>query len=704
MNKIKRLILVFSIVTPILFLFQNCGEGLDSSDEASLALLSDDPLSKVPPTVNITTKLNKYIPISVVNIEFNGNDAFQNIITNFECAVNGETFFKCTSPLKLSALEEGDYVLEVKAVDLFKNATVESITWVVDYTPPRVLINNPPTLTGSRNLNIKFDSSDNISGIKTLNCKLNNNVIRPCTSPLNFVDLEEGQYNLSIMAEDKAGHAFMSNTVNWQISRAAPTLNLTASPAANTKSRNAQFTMNANGPDGVRDYRCRINGGEFAVCAKSVSYSNLPEGNNFFEFRIVNNLGIVSQIHRYNWKIDTVQPNLSFTSTPASRTLANFANFTFNATDSGSTIGSILCSLDGGTFAACSTPYNLSSLSVGSHTLIVRAIDKATNQRQISYSWTRNAEANCIGVGPCITSPKALVSNQSGQKLYSISAGSKSIVEIDLATGNRRTVSSTNIGRGPALNDPRDLIISSDDLRLYLVDAGLDALVVINIANGNRRIISNASIGVGPNFVNPIALVYNPSTQHALVLDNSSNRKLIIQVDLENGERTNISGSNVGTGDQLSNPRDMVLNANSNALFIIDTAYNGLRRVDLANNGNRSYYAPTGTTGINISNSMRLERNTSGDRYYISLNQTSNTIVEINMTNGQRRRVSNLNSIFYQENAITGMSVNPNTTKLHVLGSSTRNFTEVDIANGTTRTLFPINRTSTNVFDNNQNR
>ncbi len=703
MIRFGRSVFIFVLITSALFFFQNCGEGFDSSQEASIAFLKNDPLSSVPPVMNITTNVGRYIPQSILNVEFNAQDSFKNIITEFQCAINGEAFSRCQSPLRLTSLEDGDYVLEVKAIDIFKNETIESISWTVDFTAPRVIVNDPPPLTGSRNLNISFTASDNLSGLDRLECSLNGVIINPCTSPLNFLNLEPATYNLSIVAFDKAGHQFLSNTVNWQISRAAPTLNLSRRPPSSTNSRQAEFTMLAEGPDGVRDFQCRLNGAQLEICNASVSYSNLPEGNNLFEFRIVNQLGVASQMYRYNWTVDTIAPGLEFSTTDPPSTINNHARFTFNATDSGSRISTIECSLDGGAFTTCATPHNFSGLDLGPHTLVVRATDNATNRRQISRSWTRVAESNCIGLGPCLHSPRALVSNASGQKLYSINVANNAIIEIELATGNRKTVSSVSMGIGPQLEMPRDLIISPDNQRLYVIDAGIDALLSINLLNGDRTIVSNANRGTGPNFINPVALVFNPAAQNILVLDNSSGRKIIIQADLDTGVRTNMSGVNVGTGDQLSNPRDMVINANSNALFITDTAYNGLRRVDLAN-GNRSYFGPAGTTGISISNSLRLERNASGDRYYVSLNQSSNTIVEINMTNGQRRRVSNGSIIFLQENSITGMSVNPNTTKLHIVGNTTRNFSEVDIANGTISALFAINTAPITSYINDRDR
>src|SRR5262249_58593905 len=66
------------------------------------------------------------------------------------------------------------------------------------------------------------------------------------------------------------------------------------------------------------------------------------------------------------------------------------ASFTFSGTDSGTGVASFECKLDGGSFAACTSPKSYSSLADGSHTFQVRAIDGAGNvdPTPASFTWT----------------------------------------------------------------------------------------------------------------------------------------------------------------------------------------------------------------------------------------------------------------------------------------------------------------------------
>jgi hypothetical protein len=82
-------------------------------------------------------------------------------------------------------------------------------------------------------------------------------------------------------------------------------------------------------------------------------------------------------------KIDTRAPNTAITSGPADNAeiAASSTSFGFAATDPnpGSGVASSECRLDGGAYAACASPKNLTGLSVGLHTFEVRATDAAGN-------------------------------------------------------------------------------------------------------------------------------------------------------------------------------------------------------------------------------------------------------------------------------------------------------------------------------------
>src|SRR5262249_18313856 len=100
---------------------------------------------------------------------------------------------------------------------------------------------------------------------------------------------------------------------------------------------------------------------------------------------------------------DTIAPDTTLVSTPASVSKSASAAFTFNGGDSGSGVASFESSLDGAAFAAATSPLTLNGLADGSHTFQVRARDAAGNvdASPASYTWTVDATA------PVITAPAA---------------------------------------------------------------------------------------------------------------------------------------------------------------------------------------------------------------------------------------------------------------------------------------------------------
>ena len=77
-----------------------------------------------------------------------------------------------------------------------------------------------------------------------------------------------------------------------------------------------------------------------------------------------------------NTPADTTPPDTSIASGPSGTISSSSASFSFSATEAGS---SFECKLDAGSWAACSSPRELTGLSEGSHNFSVRAKDAAGN-------------------------------------------------------------------------------------------------------------------------------------------------------------------------------------------------------------------------------------------------------------------------------------------------------------------------------------
>src|SRR5207244_12869847 len=77
----------------------------------------------------------------------------------------------------------------------------------------------------------------------------------------------------------------------------------------------------------------------------------------------------------YSWTVDTAAPSASITAQPANPTNATGASLSFTGSDNVTPAGSLSfqCSLDGGAFAACTSPKSYSGLADGAHSFDVKA-------------------------------------------------------------------------------------------------------------------------------------------------------------------------------------------------------------------------------------------------------------------------------------------------------------------------------------------
>ena len=149
----------------------------------------------------------------------------------------------------------------------------------------------------------------------------------------------------------------------------------------------------------VTSYECSLDSATFATCTSAQSLSGLAVGPHTFRVRAKDAAGNVDATPAScAWSVaapaDTTPPDTSITAAPASGT-ATSVSIAFTGTDNVTAAASLTyeCSLDGSAYAACTSPFTASGLSVGSHTFGVRAKDAAGNidATPATASWTLTA-------------------------------------------------------------------------------------------------------------------------------------------------------------------------------------------------------------------------------------------------------------------------------------------------------------------------
>jgi hypothetical protein len=139
----------------------------------------------------------------------------------------------------------------------------------------------------------------------------------------------------------------------------------------------------------------------YAACTSPYSAVGLAEGPHTFFVRTVG--GTPGTPATYDWTIDLTVPDTTITGGPSGLSKDAAPQFTFSSSEQ----GTFQCSLDGGAYQACSSPDAVAGLKDGSHTIAVRAVDRAgnTDPTPATRTWTRDTRAPAkpdVVIGPAL--------------------------------------------------------------------------------------------------------------------------------------------------------------------------------------------------------------------------------------------------------------------------------------------------------------
>jgi hypothetical protein len=242
----------------------------------------------------------------------------------FECALDDSRFGRCHSPRRYEGLAAGPHRFRVRSVDSAGTHDPTPATRLFS-----IVAKPPPVITGYGQDGLPEPALE-----------------ADVEPPQVFVDLGP----LGLTADDKPAFTFYADepaSFECSIDQGAPTFGPCASP----------YEPGAPLSDG--DYT-------FRVRAKDTAGNQSTEATREFT-------------------VDTTPPTVSITAGPSGTVSSNAASFSFS-TGGGAAI--VLCKLDSGTSAICTSPKTYNNLADGSHSFEVVAIDAAGNPASASRGWT----------------------------------------------------------------------------------------------------------------------------------------------------------------------------------------------------------------------------------------------------------------------------------------------------------------------------
>ena len=296
----------------------------------------------------------------------------------FQCSVDNAAFTACTSTHTVSpALGEGAHNIRVRAIDTAGNvdATPAVRNFTVDLTPPDTAITGGPTgPTSDATPTFNFNSPD---ATATFQCRVDAQPFAACTSAHTTAALGDGPHTFQVRALDTAGNLDPTPAQRaFSVETSAPDTSITSGPSGPTNDSTPTFEFDSSEPGGT--FRCRIDSAALAPCTSPFTpAAPLGDGPHTFTVEASDLAGNADPSPASRaFTVDTAPPETTIDSGPAGLTTDSTPTFAFSSDDPGATFE---CSLDGGPFASCASPFTTPPLDSGPHTFVVRAIDAAGN-------------------------------------------------------------------------------------------------------------------------------------------------------------------------------------------------------------------------------------------------------------------------------------------------------------------------------------
>jgi hypothetical protein len=248
--------------------------------------------------------------------------------SSFECKVDDGSFAPCTSPETLATLPDGEHTFSVRAVDGAGNPdpTPATRTFKVDTVAPTASISCPPAPAPSSTSPVTCTASTNDpggdpSGVLVAAYNLDTDP-GPATSfrgnfytgPFDVAG--EGEWDVRLLAVDRALNVSAFDTVTVTIDTTGPETTITAGPSGPTNDPTPTFEFSAD--EGGSSFECKVDDGSFAPCSSPETVATLPDGDHTFAVRAVDGAGNPDPTPATRtFKVDTVAPTASISCPPA---------------------------------------------------------------------------------------------------------------------------------------------------------------------------------------------------------------------------------------------------------------------------------------------------------------------------------------------------------------------------------------------------
>jgi len=305
----------------------------------------------------------------------------------FECRVDAAAFGGCDDEgfEPSEALADGAHTFYVRAIDPAGNldATPASRAFTVDSVSPTLKIESGPS--GPTKLTKPVFGFSVPTGA-TLKCAINSDVgfeeptYVSCAGPTYepAAALAQGAYTFRVMATEPSGNITVDSR-QFTVDTVAPETTIASGPAGRTEESRPLFGFSSN--ETGAGFECRFDAEAFRACSGPGAADKPPlalaNGNHTFYVRAKDGAGNTDLTPASRaFSVDTTAPQTTIKTAPAG--ISATATPKFEYTTVGGT--SFECRIDTAAFAACpTTGYTAPTLTQGTHTFAVRAVNSSAN-------------------------------------------------------------------------------------------------------------------------------------------------------------------------------------------------------------------------------------------------------------------------------------------------------------------------------------
>jgi hypothetical protein len=424
--------------------------------------------------------------------------------------------------------------------------------------PDTTLTAAPPARTNQTTLS--FAATSNEAGA-TFQARLDDAAFATVASSFSFNGVTEGAHRVEVRAVDAAGNADASPaTFQVTVDVSRPDATFTLAPSQYANSTTATFEISTD-PDAVLD--ASLDGAPFARVTTRAEFPGLTEGAHTLLVRSTDLAGNVDATPaEYSWTVDVTPPALRvhFPGLNAYSD-SSFVRLRGSVADGHPDVRVAVNGTPAGWWIVGSAWETSLPLPAGVNNFVVRATDLAGNVSEATSTVTNR--------GTVAQDLWKLAYHAASNRLVITDPERRALLAVNPATRSATVISDATRGTGILFQQPAGLVL--DGARALISDTSLDQVIAVDLDTGNRASVAPAAaldadrVSMSLAYDAMVDIAYSPT------LDGR-----ILAIDLGNGgARSVLSGGGVGTGPDLGQVSDLILDRSTGTSRLLATGDNG---------------------------------------------------------------------------------------------------------------------------------